>query len=297
MITVVGSINMDLVVHTPRIPAVGETITGTAFQENPGGKGANQAVAAARLGSRVAFVGCLGLDGLGDALQGGLERDGVDVSHVRRTAAQSSGLALIQVDDAGHNNIVVVPGANHSLSCRDIGRAADCFTRSKIAMFQLEIPLEVAEYALALAKAAGCTTILNPAPAQPLTKSMLRYADILAPNEGELAILTSMPCDTPQARQAAAATLSAASGALVIVTLGGDGVLCVQGEQAIHYPANVVRAVDTTAAGDSFLGALAHRLEQGASVEDAIAFGQRAAAYTVQRQGAQPSLPTLADLG
>ena len=297
MITVVGSINMDLVVRAPRIPAVGETITGTDFRENPGGKGANQAVAAARLGSRVAFVGCLGLDSFGDRLQAGLERDGIDVSHVRRTAMQSSGLALIQVDDAGHNNIVVVPGANHALSCRDIDRAAGCFAQSKIAMLQLEIPLDVAEYALARAKAAGCTTILNPAPAQPLSESMLRHADILAPNEGELAILTGMPCDTLQARQAAAAALSAASGALVVVTLGGDGVLCVQGERAVHYPANPVRAVDTTAAGDSFLGALAHRLEQGASMEDAVAFGQRAAAYTVQHQGAQPALPTRADLG
>lgn len=297
MITVVGSINMDLVVRAPRIPAVGETITGTDFRENPGGKGANQAVAAARLGSRVAFVGCLGLDSFGDRLQAGLERDGIDVSHVRRTAMQSSGLALIQVDDAGRNNIVVVPGANHALSCRDIDRAAGCFAQSKIAMLQLEIPLDVAEYALARAKAAGCTTILNPAPAQPLSESMLRHADILAPNEGELAILTGMPCDTLQARQAAAAALSAASGALVVVTLGGDGVLCVQGERAVHYPANPVRAVDTTAAGDSFLGALAHRLEQGASMEDAVAFGQRAAAYTVQHQGAQPALPTRADLG
>ena len=296
MITVVGSINMDLSVHTPRLPLEGETLIGHDFQQSPGGKGANQAVAAAKLGTQVSFVGCLGWDPLGDSLADTLMRSGVDITHVRRTDASSTGIALIQVDAKGHNNIVVVPGANHTLTTEDIDTAARCFACSKLAMFQLEIPIHVVEYGLLRAKEAGCITILNPAPAQPLPETLLRCTDILAPNKVELSMLTGMPCTSDDEVLAAAAHLLRAGLPHIVVTLGARGALYMAKDKLIHLPAYKVCAVDTTAAGVSFLGAFAHRLEVGDSIEDAIQFGQRAASYTVQHLGAQPSLPSYADL-
>ena len=296
MITVTGSINMDLVVRTPHIPQVGETVLAQDFRQNPGGKGANQAVAAARLGSRVSFVGCLGTDSFGDALAEGLARDGIDITHVRRTEQVSSGLALIQVDGQGRNNIAVVPGANYALTCGDIDAARPLYARSKAALFQLEIPLEVTRYALEAAKQAGCLTILNPAPAQALPRELLRWVDILAPNEVELSALTDMPCDTLEQVRAAAGALAAESGCRLVVTLGARGVFHMEEGVGVHYHARPVQAVDTTAAGDSFLGGLAHCLETGAGMAQSIDFGQRVASYAVRRPGAQPSLPTRAQL-
>ena len=296
MIAVVGSINLDLSVHVPVIPAVGETVLGTSFAQSPGGKGANQAVAAARLGSRVAFVGCLGKDAFGDALEQGLRENGVDTAYIRRTGTCESGIALIQVDRAGHNNIVVVPGSNFALTEEDLDRAADCFREASLMMFQLEVPIPVVEAALCRARAAGCKTLLNPAPARPLTEKILRCTDILAPNQIELAMLTGLPCESEAELEKAAGILRAGGAGLVVVTLGERGAMLAGPKGVSFYPARKVTAVDTTAAGDAFLGGLAHGLEQGYTIEEAVRIGQDTAAYAVQKHGAQPSLPTWREL-
>lgn len=295
MITVIGSINMDLVVETPHIPAIGETILGTGFAQNPGGKGANQAVAAARLGSEVALVGCLGSDGFGDVLCGGLKENGVNIAPVRRCEG-TSGIALIQVDEAGRNNIVVIPGSNYALCRADIDRAERWFAQSAVVLLQMEIPLDVLGYALERTSAAGCRTILNPAPAHGLTREMLRCTEILVPNEVELSALTQSPCKTEAEIRQAAEALYAQGISHIVVTLGERGVFYKGPDTARFYPANPVRAVDTTAAGDAFLGGFAHCLERGTSFETAICFGQKAAAWAVRHPGAQPSLPAYGDI-
>jgi len=291
-VTVVGSLNMDLVVRAPRIPQPGETIIGGDFRQVPGGKGANQAVAAARLGARVSMVGRLGRDAFGQALLEGLAGDGVDHTFVIRDEEAATGVALIVVDDGGQNSIVVASGANARLSVGDVEAAQAAIVEADVLLLQLESPLEAVFRTAEMAHARGVTVVLNPAPARSLPASLLAMVDVLIPNESETALLTEMPVtDRVQAEAAAAALLEMGVGA-VILTLGERGALLAQPKGVTHVPPFEVAPVDTTAAGDAFVGGLATALAEGKSLARAVRWGNAAGALAVTRAGAQPSLPT-----
>ena len=291
-ITVVGSLNMDLVVRTPRIPKPGETIIGSDFHTIPGGKGANQAVAAAKLGAEVSMVGRVGEDDFGRALIANLEAVHVNHRFVRRDPVTPTGIALITVEDSGENNIVLAPGSNMKLTVEDIVAAGETIAQSDSVLFQLESPLPVVEAALELAKSRGVTTILNPAPAQPLSEALLRYVDILVPNETETALLTGLPVATDAQIEQAAEHLRRIGVGTVILTLGERGAFLCSAAGNRHVPAYKIRPVDTTAAGDAFLGGFAVALGEGSSLEEAVSRGNAAGAVAATRFGAQPSLPT-----
>lgn len=296
MIVVMGSVNMDLVVNVAEIPKVGETVTGGVFSQNPGGKGANQAVAAAKLGSAVQFVGAVGDDGFGVELKDTLARNGVGVDSVETLPVTASGIALIQVDCHGRNNISVASGANFAITKEQIDRHRCVFEQATIAIFQLETPLDVTVYAMDVAKESGCTVILNPAPAMTLSPAMLRSCDILIPNEHELSGIANLPAQTESEIQVACDALRPFGVGTIITTMGAKGVYYSHSDRSGFIPANKVDAVDTTAAGDAFIGGFAHALEQGNSIADAITIGQKVAAYAVCRHGAQQSMPSLQDL-
>lgn len=290
-IVVVGSLNMDLVVCSPRHPQPGETLLGSEFHTFPGGKGANQAVAAARLGGHVKMIGCVGEDAFGNALLQALSKDGVDTRHVGRLERVPTGVTLITVDAAGQNAIVVVPGANGELSPPDLLAAGSAFEGASVVVMQLEIPLLTVAYAADLAHRAGARVVLNPAPAQPLDAALLKRVDVLIPNQPEAALLTGAASAGESARR-----LMAWGVGSVIVTLGADGVLVVESESQTYIPAHRVSAVDTTAAGDAFVGAFAVALFEGHSTREAAMWGNAAGALAVTRPGAQPSLPARAEL-
>ena len=290
-IVVVGSLNMDLVVRSPRHPQPGETLLGTEFHTFPGGKGANQAVAAARLGGQVKLIGRVGADAFGAALLQTLSQDGVDTRHVEPLKEAPTGVALITVDDAGQNTIVVVPGANGELSPPDLLAAESAFEGASVVVMQLEVPVLTVTYAADLARRHGARVVLNPAPAQPLSAALLRQVDALIPNQSEAALLTGCALAGDAARRLLASGVRS-----VIVTLGEDGVLIAEGETATHLPAHRVSVVDTTAAGDAFVGAFAVALAEGRTVHEAAAWGTAAGALAVTRAGAQPSLPARAEL-
>lgn len=290
-IVVVGSLNMDLVVRSPRHPQPGETLLGTEFHTFPGGKGANQAVAAARLGGQVKLIGRVGADAFGAALLQTLSQDGVDTRHVEPLKEAPTGVALITVDDAGQNTIVVVPGANGELSPPDLLAAESAFEGASVVVMQLEVPVLTVTYAADLARRHGARVVLNPAPAQPLSAALLRQVDALIPNQSEAALLTGCALAGDAARRLLASGVRS-----VIVTLGEDGVLIAEGETATHLPAHRVSVVDTTAAGDAFVGAFAVALAEGRTVREAAAWGTAAGALAVTRAGAQPSLPARAEL-
>ena len=290
-ILVVGSLNMDLVVRSPRHPQPGETLLGTEFHTFPGGKGANQAVAAARLGGQVKLIGRVGADAFGDALLETCSQDGVDTRHVEQLQDAPTGIALITVNDAGQNTIVVVPGANGKLSPPDLLSAAPAFEGASVVVIQLEIPLLTVTYAADLARRYGARVVLNPAPAQPLSATCLEQVDVLIPNQSEAALLTGCALAGDAARR-----LMASGVRSVIVTMGEGGVLIAEGETATHLPAHRVSVVDTTAAGDAFVGAFAVALAEGRTVREAAAWGNAAGALAVTRAGAQPSLPERAEV-
>lgn len=293
-IAVVGSLNMDLVTQAAKTPAPGETVIGGDLQKFPGGKGANQAVAAARLGAQVAMVGRVGDDAFGTELRRILAADGVDVTCVWETAVTPSGVALIVVDAQGQNSIVVAPGANMRLTPADVAAATPVIQTAKALLLQLETPLETVQRAAELARAAGVTVILNPAPARPLPAELLALVDILIPNESETAALTGMPTGSEAELAAAAAHLRALGVGTVILTLGARGALLATEQETRHFPAfPVAQVVDTTAAGDAFMGGLATAVASGLPIETAITWGNAAGALAVTRAGAQPSLPTM----
>ena len=289
---VVGSANMDLVVKAARIPSVGETILGGDFLMVPGGKGANQAVAAAKLGARVHFVSRLGEDLFGRQSLANFERAGVDTTFVTSTPDVASGVALITVDAEGNNVIVVAPGANARLSPADVECAGPDIRAAGAVVAQLEVPIETIAHAGALAHAAGVPFILDPAPAQELSPELLRMVSVLTPNETEARILTGVDVTDEASAQAAAAQLLDRGVGAVVVTMGGQGFLLADQSGTEFVPALTVQAVDTTAAGDAFTGSLAVGLAQGQSLRDAARFAARAAALSVTRMGAQPSMPT-----
>jgi ribokinase len=290
-IAVVGSLNMDLVIRSPRIPGPGETIIGGEFLMAPGGKGANQAVAAARLGARVSMVGRVGQDAFGAALLESLTADGVDRAHVARDEKAATGVALIVVDDAGENSIVVSSGANMRLSPADLEAASSVIAAANVLILQLEVPLETVIRSAELARAHGVKVALNPAPARPLPAELAGMVDVLVPNESEAAILTGQPVQ-PQAGAASAAEALLRSGVgTVILTLGDRGALLARGGKAQLCPAFTVEPVDTTAAGDAFVAGLSVALAEGKGYGEAVRWGNAAGALATTKLGAQPSLP------
>ena len=293
---VAGSINMDVVATADRHPKVGETVAGKAVHYFPGGKGANQAVAAAKLGALTTLIGRLGTDAFGNRLRAFLAAQSVDLASVKDTADTHSGTAIITIADAD-NTIVVVPGANALVSAKDV--AAASLAKGDIAVSQFEIPLPTISAFFKRARAAGATTILNPAPAIAFGPELLDLVDILILNETELGFLTNTrlgDTDEPARLIEAARSLQAGSDRIICVTLGKRGVLALIDGQASMIAGRAVKTVDTTGAGDCFVGALAAQLAGGKTVRDALDYANAAASICVQRMGAAPSMPTAAEV-
>ena len=292
-VTVAGSMNMDLVIRSPRIPAPGETIIGSDFRTVPGGKGANQAIGAARLGAEVAMIGRVGQDAFAGALLDNLAEAGVDHTFVSQDPTVATGVALITVDDAGENSIVVAAGANMQLLPAHVDAAESAIAAANVLLLQLESPLETVMRAAEIARKQGVTVILNPAPARRrVPPALLSLVDVLVPNESETALLTDMPVDSQAEAEAAAAALREMGGGTVILTLGGRGALLMRTEETQHFPAFEVNPVDTTAAGDAFVGGFSTALAEGQSFDEAMRWGCAAGALAATKLGAQPSLPT-----
>lgn len=295
-ILVVGSANMDMVVTTRRFPSPGETVFGHSFNMYPGGKGANQAVAAAMLGGRVHFIGKMGRDIFRQKLCAAMRRSGVVLDGVSVDHSAPTGIALITVDHSGQNQIVVLSGSNMVLMPRDVDRERRLFARAGVLLTQLEIPLAAVRKAIHHAKQHGLTVILNPAPARRLSRLLLRNVDYLTPNETELQVLADARVTNVRSAERAARRLLEQGVGSVLVTLGAQGCLLVGAGTVRLFPARPVRPVDTTAAGDTFNGALAFGLAEGRSVDDAIRLANDAAAFSVTRRGAQSSMPSMAEL-
>lgn len=288
-IFVVGSLNADLVVKSPRFPQPGETISGEDLQIIPGGKGANQAVAAARQGVKTAMLGRVGSDSFAPFLIDNLKANQVDTSHVIADSS-ATGTAIIVVDANGQNSIVLSPGANGNVSPADVDSAS--FSNSKLLLLQLEIPTPTVLHAAQQARANGLTVILNPAPAKPLPAELISTVDILIPNESELSLLTGLPVNDATSAEKAAKEIMKQGVKTVIVTLGGKGALLVTAQQTTQVDTYKVNVVDTTAAGDAFIGGFASALLSGKSLEDSVRHGCACGALATTKFGAQPSLPT-----
>ncbi len=295
-IAVVGSSNMDLVVKSKRIPVTGETILGGDFIMVPGGKGANQAVAAAKLGAQVFFIAKLGDDIFGLQSLNNFKKEGVNTKYVLQTKDAPSGVALIMVDDEGNNVIVVAPGANHKLSPEDVKEAESDIASSGALVAQLEVPIETIEFAAELANKSKVPFILDPAPAQKLSPELLNMVDVLTPNETEAQILTGIEVKDQESAEAAAKKLLEYGVKNVILTMGASGYLSVGKEGKEFVPARKVTAADSTAAGDAFTGSLAVGLAKGQTLSEAASFANNVAAVSVTRMGAQPSMPTVEEI-
>lgn len=296
-VVVVGSLNMDLVARAERLPRGGETLAGDSFFTVPGGKGANQAVAAARLGASVAMVGNVGDDAYGRQLREALEVEGIDCQAVGVCPGVSSGVALIVVDAASQNAIVIIPGGNGLLDPQSVQRFDALLEHAQVIICQLEVPYATVGWVLARGRELGKTVILNPAPASsPLPAQWFAHIDYLIPNESEAEALTGLPVADLSGAQRAAERLRVLGAGKVIVTLGAQGALFVDAQGSRHFPATPVKPLDTTAAGDTFVGGFAAGLARGLEEGEAIVQGQRAAAISVTRAGAQPSIPYLAEL-
>lgn len=289
-IVVLGSLNMDMVLRVPHFPAAGETLLGHDMRHVPGGKGGNQAVSCARQGAGVQLLSCVGTDAYGAQLLTALRVDGIDVSHVQHAGDAATGVAVISVDDAGQNQIVVLAGANQRLKVpeaplRQLLSAAD------FVVLQFETPLSEVDQALRIAQQSGCKVALNPSPMQAFAPHWWAAIHVLVVNETEASELCDMQVDDHGSAAKAAQALHARGVAQVVVTLGASGAVVCDAEGARWHEARRVQAVDTTAAGDTFLGALTVQLAQGASLDDATQWAIRAASICVTRPGAQPSIP------
>ncbi len=290
-IVVVGSSNTDMIVKVPRIPKPGETILGGKFSTAAGGKGANQAVAAARAGGQVTFIARVGDDMFGQQALRGFEADGINTQFVKTDPVEPSGVALIFVDEQGENSIAVASGANACLSPQDVDEAAEAIRSADILLMQLETPLETVRRAAEIASQAKVKVILNPAPACPLDDALLKMITIITPNESEAELLTGVPVTDVASAEKAATVLLDKGLKVVIVTLGSKGALLKTKELTKVVPGFKVKAVDATAAGDVFNGSLAVALAENKALETAVRFANAAAALSVTKLGAQPSAP------
>jgi ribokinase len=285
-VIVVGSLNIDHVVHAPRHPEIGETILGSDFRTFFGGKGANQAVAASRSGASVSMVGKVGADNMGDTILNNLLKEGIDLTYLQRDQGAATGVAQIVVDDLGRNTIVVAPGANGLVTAEDIQLAQLAFSDASVLVLQLEIPLEAVETAVQLGVENNLIILLNPSPAQPLRPTLLRQVDYLVLNQSEVKLLSGK-----DELQAAIHQLQEWGSKTILVTLGEDGVLLIEGQTQMHLKAYAVKAVDTVGAGDAFVGAFAARVAAGATPIEAARAGNAAGALAITQPGAQSSLP------
>ena len=291
-VCVVGAANIDLISYVPRLPRVGETLHGSQFRMGYGGKGANQAVMAARLRAEVTMVCKLGRDVFGEGTLENFRAHGVDTTHVTFTEDAFSGVAPIAVDPDGRNAIIIVTGANDLLSLDDLERARPAIATADVVVCQLELPVETTLSALRIAREEGVRTIFNPAPARDdLPDELFRLSDVICPNEPETELLTGMPAGEGAARELLARGVGA-----VALTLGDQGCLLVEGDSVTEVPVEPVRAVDTTGAGDAFVGALATFLAAGRSPVDAAERSNAVAALSVQGRGTQTSFPSADDL-
>ncbi len=288
-ILVVGSINMDLVIKTDRFPNPGETINGYGFSEISGGKGANQAIASARLGADVKMIGAVGKDSYGETLLANLQSFGIDCSAIAKKDC-NSGLALITVAN-GENQIVLSKGANYALTAEDITSQTKLFKWADIVVFQMEIPQDIILIAATIAKENGAKVLLNCAPIQPILPEIISLTDILVPNQHEAAIVTGYTLDTPQKQEKAVNDLTEKGIEQVIITLGSQGCIYNNNNEIQRHGAYTVKTVDTTAAGDCFIGAFCAKYADGASVSDAVKFATASSAISVGRFGASSSIP------
>ncbi|MBL1178585.1 ribokinase [Pantanalinema sp. GBBB05] len=296
-VIVFGSINMDLVARTPRLPAPGETLIGHEFTTVPGGKGANQAVAAARLEIPTTMVGRVGSDTFGAALLQALSSSGVNCDRIAVETTTGSGVAIIAVDDASENTIVVIPGANGLVDQSDVERLQLALSPTSVLMLQLEIPLLAVVNAAKAAKQRGATVMLDPAPAQSgLPAELYTYIDIITPNQVEASQLVGFPVETLVQAEQAAQVLRQRGAATALIKLGKLGAICATADHTFHIPSFPVAAVDTVAAGDAFNGGLAAGLAEGLSLPQAMTQAAAVAALAVSKPGAQSSLPTRAEL-
>jgi len=300
-IVVIGSLNMDFVIAVDRLPLPGETILGRNFRTIPGGKGANQAHAAAKLagsGTRVRMMGLVGMDSFGNTLKANLTDVGVDVRTVVDTVAEATGVAFIHVDDAGQNSITVAPGANGVFSAFDIASQSWALEGARCVLMQLEVPIETVEAGLREARRVGATCILDPAPARALPREILQLVDIATPNENEACVLAGVPPSRVNATEAVALgnRIRELGVRSVIVKLGDQGCVYCGPDGTFSAPPFPVRAVDSTAAGDTFNAALSVALAEGAAMENALRFANAAAAISVTRAGAQTSAPVRAEV-
>jgi ribokinase len=295
-VCVVGSANVDLTFRTARLPRPGETLTGHGFQQDFGGKGANQAIAAARLGAQVSLVARLGDDPFGQQSLRRYRDEGLDVAYVRLDAGRPTGTAAIVVDDAAQNCILVVPGANAALSPQDVRAAAVAIEQADVLLCQLEVPCESVLEAFRVARAAGVRTVLTPAPAVELPAELYALCDLCVPNETEAELLTGHAAGGLDQAEAAATELRRRGVGVVVVTLGGRGALLLDAEGARHVPAVRVEAVDPTGAGDAFTAALAVFSGEGLPLSEAARRASTVAALTVTRPGAQSAFPTRAQV-
>lgn len=294
-ILVIGSSNTDMTAKTHALPRPGETVLGGVFAMGAGGKGANQAVAAQRLGGNVQFICKVGRDMFGDNAIAQYKAEGLDVSGILHSSLPS-GVALIYVDDHAENCIVVASGANGDLSEEDIDLSREAIVHCGILLLQLETPIPSVLKAARMAHEAGAMVVLNPAPACPLPEELFRHIDLFIPNETELSTFSGLPVTNAEEAQAAAAAMQRKGVGKIIVTMGSKGALICEGGPAVFVPAHKVKAVDTTAAGDTFCGALCVALSEGKTLKEATEFATAASALTVQKMGAQNSIPFRKDI-
>lgn len=291
-ITVVGSLNMDLVVRTERMPRPGETVHGQGFTTIPGGKGANQAAAAARLGAEVEMIGRVGEDDFGTSILDNMRAQGAGISHIIRDADAASGIAMIIVDHTGENAIVVAPGANGQVTVQDVRAVQEVLAETPYVVMQFEIPLPVVRETISLAGALGARVILNPAPAYPVSSDFFEGLYCLVVNETEAETFTELPVEDVASAKEAGRQLLREGIPVVVITLGAKGALLLTDERAVHVPAHKVDVVDTTAAGDAFVGGLAVGLLRGLDVVEAVRYATCAGTLATTVLGAQTSLPS-----
>jgi ribokinase len=295
-VIILGSINMDLVVKTPRFPKPGETLTGHTFFTAPGGKGANQAVAAGKLGVDVRMVGRVGKDVFGETLLASMKGNGVDTQSVLQDGEQPSGTAVIFVDDEAENEIVIVPGANGAIGAADLERLDDVLDPNGLLLLQLEIPMDTVLEAAKMAHKKGATVIFDPAPVMPLPEELYQYIDVITPNETEASALVGFEVNNEDRAVQAAKVLQERGVREVVIKMGSKGAYWHNGQQEVFLNAFKVNAVDTVAAGDAFNGAMAAGLAEGLSMQESLKWGMAGGAISTTRRGAQPSLANREEL-